>query len=94
MSPNLITLFPFLTGKLAEEAYENKEPVRGYFETEDAWIGFDFTEGLSVYSQFLLEWQANAFAASDLDKDDIWDMSSKEWSQTIKEVIRYRCTKK
>lgn len=94
MSPNLIFLFPFLNGQFAEEAYKKKEPVRGYFETEDAWIGFDFTEGLSVDSRFLLEWQAKAFAATDLDTDDIWNMTSQEWSRTLKEVIRYRCTER
>lgn len=94
MNPNLIFLFPYLTNELAEEAYIKKEPVRGYFETEDAWIGFDFTEGISVDSQFLLEWQAKAFAATDLDTDDIWNMSSQEWNQTLKEVIRYRCSER
>lgn len=84
-------LFVYLTGDIARQAYE-QETNRGYFETEDAWLAFDFTEGVKVQSEFLMEWQAQAFAATDMDADTIWSMNSQQYRKSYNAALKKTMT--
>lgn len=77
------TIFKHLSGDEAREAFNAKDLVetRGYFEEEDAWIAFDFTSRIMQVKEFLCEWQAWAFAATDIAYEGIWEMTSKEFTK-------------
>lgn len=87
MESNIGYTFPFVSGDYAEFSYQNGREVRGFFETEDAWVGFDNTDGISVRQDFLMRWQALAFAATDIDTEEIWNMTEKEFMDMYGESI-------
>ena len=80
MTAKLLHIFEYLTGEDARQVFDSSEfiPARGYFETEDTWIAYDFTHGNKVM-EFPMKWQAWAFASTDLSFDYIWELNEDEF---------------
>lgn len=87
MGHNIGYTYPFMSGEFAEQSYNDNCEVRGFFETEDAWIGFDNTEGIHARSEFLMRWQALAFAATDIAVEEIWSMTEKDFLDMYQDSI-------
>lgn len=90
MIANRIHIFDYLVGDNARKAFEALTPtqVRGYFETENAWVAFDYTHGFSVM-EFPMRWQAWAYASSDLSFEYIWELNEKKFCEMYNNAVMY-----